>query len=234
MAVFNTKSNSFIGIDEAGLGPIFGPLVIAGTVIEERHEKKLKNNGVKDSKLFERQINAREKRRSTWIKNKIYIKNSYYISISASEIDKNFENGITMYDLEIEGILKIINTLFDDSIKEIIIHQIGGLSKKSFLGQLEKNDDEISSVFPLIKYEKSADLKYIPVSMASIIAKSVRDEIVEKICYDIGFDYISGYPNQVTANFLINFYSLHGILPPEVRTTRNWDPLQKIIQDMKD
>ena len=41
-----------IGVDEAGKGDYFGYLVIAGVVLDDTNEKKLKLLGVKDSKLL--------------------------------------------------------------------------------------------------------------------------------------------------------------------------------------
>ena len=40
------------GIDDAGKGPVIGPMVLAGIVIEEKELPKLKEMGVKDSKLL--------------------------------------------------------------------------------------------------------------------------------------------------------------------------------------
>src|SRR3989338_8433569 len=40
------------GIDEAGRGPILGPLVIAAAVMDESGLDRLRNMGVKDSKLL--------------------------------------------------------------------------------------------------------------------------------------------------------------------------------------
>jgi len=40
------------GIDEAGRGPVIGPLVIAGVVLDENEFHKLQQIGVKDSKLL--------------------------------------------------------------------------------------------------------------------------------------------------------------------------------------
>jgi ribonuclease HII len=40
------------GVDEAGRGPVIGPLVIAGVMIEEIDLHKLVDIGVKDSKLL--------------------------------------------------------------------------------------------------------------------------------------------------------------------------------------
>ncbi len=39
-----------MGIDEAGRGPVLGPLVMTGAMIE--NEKPLENLGIKDSKLI--------------------------------------------------------------------------------------------------------------------------------------------------------------------------------------
>ena len=41
-----------LGIDEAGRGPIIGPLVIAGALIEESNIPKLEALGARDSKLL--------------------------------------------------------------------------------------------------------------------------------------------------------------------------------------
>ena len=40
------------GIDEAGRGPVVGPLVMAGILVEEKDLPKLDKMGVKDSKLL--------------------------------------------------------------------------------------------------------------------------------------------------------------------------------------
>src|SRR5919108_6038752 len=40
------------GVDDAGRGPVIGPLVIAGIVVEEHKVEQLKTLGVKDSKML--------------------------------------------------------------------------------------------------------------------------------------------------------------------------------------
>jgi ribonuclease HII len=41
-----------IGIDDAGRGPILGPMFLAGVLIKEKDEKILKEFGAVDSKLL--------------------------------------------------------------------------------------------------------------------------------------------------------------------------------------
>ncbi len=41
-----------VGIDEAGRGSFVGPLVICGVELDQRGMRKLREDGVKDSKLL--------------------------------------------------------------------------------------------------------------------------------------------------------------------------------------
>ncbi len=40
------------GLEEAGRGPVIGPLVVCGVLVDEKDEWRLKRIGVKDSKLL--------------------------------------------------------------------------------------------------------------------------------------------------------------------------------------
>ena len=41
-----------LGIDDAGRGPIIGPMILSGILIEKDKEKLFKNSGITDSKLI--------------------------------------------------------------------------------------------------------------------------------------------------------------------------------------
>ena len=41
-----------LGIDDAGRGPVIGPMILAGVLLDEKEEKYLKSIGVKDSKAI--------------------------------------------------------------------------------------------------------------------------------------------------------------------------------------
>ena len=45
-------SEILIGIDDAGRGPVIGPMCLAGVIIRKESEKELKENGIADSKLL--------------------------------------------------------------------------------------------------------------------------------------------------------------------------------------
>lgn len=75
----NNKIRLIAGVDEAGRGPLFGPVVVAGVVLDENFNSEL----IKDSKKM-----TERKKKEAYdyiLKNAI----SYYISVvSSKEIDK--------------------------------------------------------------------------------------------------------------------------------------------------
>ena len=74
------------GIDEAGRGPVIGPLVMAGVLIEEENLAKLKSLGVKDSKLL-----TKKKREAIFEKIKEISKAYEIIVVEPKEIDEALE-----------------------------------------------------------------------------------------------------------------------------------------------
>ena len=216
-----------IGIDEAGLGPVFGPLLVCGVSVNSENLDNLEKCGVKDSKLFGSDERARKERKNVWEKAGIFLENFQYKVISAEDLDKK-----NMYELEIEAIADILIKLDWRKTETIYIAQLGQTSFKKFLQRLEKKENSFSQdeFIQKVIYEKDADSLYIPVSLASIIAKVKRDEEVEKLCQRIGENYISGYPNKKTEVFLRKYFEKHNTLPPETRKKRQWKPLKELIE----
>src|SRR3989344_6546452 len=52
----NPEKKIKVGLDEAGRGPILGPLVMVALAVDEEGEKKLQWLGVKDSKQLSSQV----------------------------------------------------------------------------------------------------------------------------------------------------------------------------------
>ena len=41
-----------LGIDDSGRGPLIGPMILAGVLVNEKQEAILKKHGIKDSKML--------------------------------------------------------------------------------------------------------------------------------------------------------------------------------------
>ena len=179
------------GIDEAGRGPILGPMVLAGVCASEKELEEIEKIPIKDSKLLS------PKKREELFK-KITAKYKYIIvKISPQEIDSSNSNGINLNVLEAKTIAKIIlemkpNKVIVDS-PEPADEQKFGRKIKEFCKNLSF---EISS-------EHKADMNYKIVGAASILAKVTRDNEIEKIKKETKINIGSGYPaDEVTIKAL--------------------------------
>ena len=186
-----------LGIDEAGRGPVIGPLILAGVMIDEQDINKIV--GVKDSKLLLHKIRI--------ILDKKIRENSKFkiIEVFPEEIDKALdpENKLMNLNwLEAHKQAEIINSLKPD--KAIIDCPSPNCVKfKEYLRKLLKNKD-----IELI-VEHKADSKYPVCSAASILAKVRREKIMEKIKKKYG-DVGPGYSsNPITQKFVKENWEKH-------------------------
>ena len=203
------------GIDEAGRGPVLGPLVMCGMLVKEEDEKELVKLQVKDSKLL-----TKEKREFLFDKIKDISYKYEIISIFPGEIDNavNNHDGLNLNKLEAQKTADIINSLKPD--KTIVDAPSNNIkSYKEYLLGLIKNK-KIELVL-----EHKADLNYPVVSAASILAKVTRDSEIEKIKKKIRIDFGSGYMSDPkTVKFLEKYYEKY---PDLFR--KSWFPYQNIL-----
>ena len=207
------------GIDDAGRGPIIGPLVIAGVLIDEGDQDKLKDLGAKDSKLLSPQ---RREQLDPEIR-RLAIK--YHIeTLSPAQIDRVVETGgrlRRLNRLEAQTMAKVVDVLRPDVAYVDASDVLAGRFKEHILENLSFKVEIIS--------EHKADAKYPVVSAASIIAKVERDRAVEKLrerYADIG-DIGSGYASDPrTVMFLEKWYAKFRSTPEFVR--KSWKPAKKL------
>ena len=185
-----------LGIDEAGRGPVIGPMVIAGVSMGEKDIGKLKKLGVKDSKLL-----SPKQREDMFDKIISTAKEYKVIIIQPEEIDSALRSeSLNLNWLEAIKSTEIINFLNPE--KAIIDCPSNNITAyKNFLKKHLKNKTELI-------VEHKADFKYAVVSAASIIAKVTRDNEIKKIQKKIKEPIGSGYPSDpITITFLEKNYN---------------------------
>jgi ribonuclease HII len=207
------------GVDDAGRGPIIGPLLIAGVLVEEKSLPILKNLGVKDSKLLSphRRVQLAEEIKKLALK-------WHFVKLSPAEIDDVVENGKKLHKL---------NRLEARAMAEVIASlkpEVAYVDASDVLA--ERFGEHIQECLPFkvkIISEHKADKKYVVVSAASIIAKVERDKAIEELANKYG-DMGSGYvTDPKTVAFLKRWVKKHGSYPDFVR--KSWKPAKKLKED---
>jgi len=203
------------GIDEAGRGPVIGPMVMCGLLIKGEDEKKLVRLEVKDSKLL-----TRERREFLFDKIKGISADFDIVVVSPEEIDLAVGNhdGLNLNLLEARKSAQILNKLNPD--KAIVDAPSNNISSyKEYLSGFV-NNKKMNLVL-----EHKADFNYVVVGGASILAKVTRDREIEKIKKGIGIDFGSGYmSDHKTVAFLEKHYEDYSYL-----FRKSWFPYQDII-----
>jgi len=206
------------GVDEAGRGPVIGPLVVAGVVLP--NDKRLIELRVKDSKKVSpvRRVRLEEKI-------KIMAVDYELLVIPAKDID-DMRKVMTLNEIEVNAFSKVIKKLKPD----ICYVDSADVNEERF-----KNDILCNlSIKPEIISKHKADDIYPIVGAASILAKTKRDEEVAKIAkkleMKISLPLGSGYPaDPLTQDFLKAWYKKYGKLPPNIR--KSWKTTQNLIKD---
>ena len=181
-----------LGIDDAGRGPVIGPMILAGCIIDEATEKEFRSLGVRDSKQItplRREFLAKEIKKKS--------KSYKVISISPEKIDTSSEKGLKLNELEAIACAEIINYLnhgFSEKEKIKVVIDCPSTSINKWTDFLKSHIDNLSNLE--ISCEHKADRNHISVSAASILAKSKREEEVEKLKKEFGEDMGSGYPSD--------------------------------------
>ncbi|MCR4327078.1 MAG: ribonuclease HII [Nanoarchaeota archaeon] len=185
-----------LGLDEAGRGPVIGPMVLAGCLIEKKSERALRRLGVKDSKLV-----TPKKRDFLELEIKKVIKSFEIVICTAEEIDKGNSEGVSLTELEAKKFAQIINKLNPVNEKLKVIIDCPSTGIKSWTDTLKTKIKNLSNLEFVIEHK--ADVRYLAVSAASILAKSERERKMLKLKEKYGDEIGSGYcTDPITIRFL--------------------------------
>lgn len=183
-----------LGIDDAGRGPLIGPMILAGVLMEKKDEAFLKGKGVNDSKQLLHPVRVQL---STLIEQTALA--FHVVKAFPDQIDHAIQSGINLNTLEAMKTAEIINELNDSKMQKqkikVIVDcpsvNISAWTKK--LLEFIKHKDNLD-----ISCEHKADANHVSVSAASILAKCAREEEVSKIKkqFEKYGNTGSGYPSD--------------------------------------
>lgn len=192
----------FIGIDDAGRGPVVGPMALAGVLANEEQIEKLKRLGVKDSKMLT------PKKRGILFKKIEKIVFAYHIvKTSPSEIDEKISKRINLNKIEALETAKIIEELIkkvnlktnnqkNNNPEIAVIVDCPSPNTKRWCAYLADHLDDESNKKIELRCEHKADTNYVVVGAASILAKVTRDKAIDEIKKEYNIECGSGYPSD--------------------------------------
>lgn len=204
-----------IGVDEAGRGPVIGPLVVCGVLVREEDVQKLLALGVKDSKQV-----PKKRREFLFDIIKTVVEKYEIVQFTPSEIDTYMKRGVSLNDIEAQAMVSLIAALDGDCA----YIDCPSTNKEKFAAVLHA---QLQHKIELVA-EHKADENYVWVGAASILAKVIRDREIEKLQQTYG-DFGSGYPSDPkTKEFLQKNAEKH----PEL-FRHYWEPWERAITEKK-
>lgn len=199
------------GIDEAGRGPVIGPLVICCAFCNRKDEKKLNLLCKKDSKKLT------AKRRKEILKELADFCSFRFADIDAGNLNI-YMSEMSLNDIEARAMAKLMKQLKNC---DIMIDMPDRYSW-TFRSRMERFGAK------RFEAEHKADENYPIVAAASIAAKVRRDGMVDEIKKTTGIDFGSGYPSDRKTRDALKKRENLRILKKYIR--EHWETLETIKQ----
>lgn len=160
-----------IGMDEAGRGPLFGRLYVAGAILPKGTD--FHHEWMKDSKKFHSKKKIKEM--SDYIK-------EHAIAWSIQYIDCDVIDNINIRESVHKGMHNVVKDIFEKTSsihKENTFLLIDGNHFKPY-----SYYDEIKEELCIVPHQtiEGGDNKYTHIAAASILAKVARDEYIKELC----------------------------------------------------
>jgi len=198
------------GADEAGRGPIIGPMAIAIVGVDRRATRALNRLAVADSKSYGHGEEAIAKRRE--------------LALRIAEI-------VPCYRIRVVDVAEIDRYTYRgqlNALERLVVSQLlrdaGAERDAKVICDGERLFSPLRQQFPRLRAVNDGESAHVSVAAASILAKDARDAAFAVIAsrYEAQFGPIrgGGYINAGTKRFLAAYREVHGDLPPEAR--RSW------------
>lgn len=202
--------NHTYGIDEAGRGPILGPMALAAVVLDDERAAHLTSLGVQDSKRFGAGEKAQEARATLALQIQQTAIAFAIELVPVDIIDEHTFRG-RLNNLERDVACRLLTRLTCPQDAFIICDGARLFSP-------------LRLQYPRLEAHNNGESVHVAVAAASILAKHARDSAFAEIGlrYAPQFGKLAGggYCNAATRRFLDAYRAAHGVLPPEAR--RSW------------
>jgi len=171
-----------LGIDDAGRGPVIGPMTLAGIIIDEKDYHKIKALNARDSKLLtplQRRTIAEQLRPNF----------THHIVTSSP---KQIDDSSNLNYLEAIKTAQIINHLTENETEQVkAIVDCPSVNIQAWSQDVQKL---LENKNVILSCEHKADRDHPIVGAASILAKERREEEMFKLRQKYKVDFGSGYP----------------------------------------
>ena len=203
-----------LGIDEAGRGPVMGPLVLCG--VWARSQRVMEELGVDDSKRFGSGPGAQQKRRALAEQIVAVADHVALLCAEPEEVDQRVR-------------INELNRLEQELASRIID---SGPRAASIIADGARLFGPLKEPYPHLRAEDKADQQWPVVAAASIVAKAHRDRCFAELVapHEEHFGPVrgGGYANRATTEFLRAYHAQHGRLPEGVRRSWSWPVLWEL------
>lgn len=207
------RAGPVAGVDEAGRGPVLGPLVVAGVLAPS--EKAVRALGVKDSKKLS------PKRREALDRE---IRERFRVAVRVLPNDE-LDHLMTRSSLNAVEV-----AAFADVLRELD-------APRAYVDACDTVPARYGADIAVLLGNKvpvrafhGADDRYATVAAASIVAKVTRDAEIARIAAEVGCEIGSGYVHdERTMGWLRGYVAEHKRLPDCAR--RMWAPARALLAE---
>ncbi len=207
------------GIDEAGRGPVLGPMVMAIVTVNISDLDVLKDLGITDSKLLSPKVREKLLEDINSIAKEIHV-----IKVDANKIDEKRKTE-SLNLIEAKMASELINKL-ETKPRRIYVDcpDVNTERYKDVVYSYLNNHQDLV-------VEHKADLNYVVVSASSIVAKVERDLQIKKLEQEYGIELGSGYPHDPKTKLFLENCVKSKDIPDFVR--KSWQTFADAIEKNK-
>ena len=182
-----------IGVDEAGRGPVIGPLVVCALCVPEVDQSVLRELGAKDSK----ELSPERRRRISESIYSLTETKGWGIGIVSCEPERIDANSLSsdLNRLEVELFAEAIEVAAEDSAGGIVMADACDVDEGRFTTRLTSRLGSQWSEWEVVS-EHGMDSRDVVAGAASVLAKVERDASIAALEGRLGIRIGSGYPSD--------------------------------------